>query len=454
MATRQWIKVGAALAAGAAGVMAQNVVAQGSDPVTVARAGAGVAFGRSLEAAALNPALLFTIQDSRAGYMALGVDSQASFTTLQGNQHKSYSDDRNRVIETLGAAWSLSSGFKLGFVLDQPFRRQIELKHDSDARFQGDKLALMGRRMEAQLAWSPEGRPEWSFGVGLGLTRVELELGSTLRAVVPLDPTQPVGTTNAVADIAEFQLREKGSKIVPSYTLGARWAVGTRWTLGASYQSGVKTSLVSEASRVGSLWLYDQDGFSRPTVGAGARANTLFSLSQVKQGGGDLKLPSRLTFGVRQRLNQLFTWEADLRFTLGGTAMPTFASLQTPSGNVPAASSLQEGKGTQALLLAGEVTLSKLWTLRMGASLESAALAQERGNPLLATGSQATFSGGAGYKVWGGELSLGYQLHYPRKQDRLDLAGDWAQAGFRSSNSVVRYEGVGHLLTLGFRRSF
>ncbi len=454
MATQRWIKVGGALATGTVGLLAQTVVSQGSDPITIARAGAGVAFGRSLEAASLNPALLTTLQDAASAHLALGRDSQGAFSTLQGNQHKSYSDDRNRFVLGGGASWTINPRLRLGVIVDQPFRRQVELKRDSDARFLGDRLSIAGRRVEAQLGWSPEGRPELSFGAGLGFTRVELEMGSTLRAAVPLNPTQASSPSNPVTDVTEFQLREKGSKIVPAYTLGARWALSTRWTLGASYESGVKTSIISEASTHGSLTVYDYDGYSLPVVGAADRANALMGSSQVQQGSGDLKLPSRLTFGVRQRVNQLFTWEADVRLTFGGTSLPTFASLQTPSGTVSAPSQMAEGGSNKALFILGEVAMTKSWTLRGGLALESSSLDASKGNPLLATGAQSTFSGGAGYKIWGGELSLGYQYHYLRQQDRQDLAGSWGALGFRSSNALVRYEGVGHLLSLGFRRSF
>lgn len=454
MATRQWIKVGAALAAGAAGLSAQSLFGPGSDPVSISRSGAGVAYGRSLEAAGLNPALLTTLTDARSAYLALGLDSQGAFTTLQGNQNKSYSDDRNRAIQALGAAWVLRPGLAVGFVLDDPFRRQAELRTDSEARFLGDQIEVMSRRLEAQAAWTPEGRPDWSFGVGVGVTRVELGLGSAVRAVVPLDPTQPESAGNPAADITEFRLREKGSKVVPTFTLGARWAVSPRWTLGASFQSGIKADLLSEASLKGSPVAYDSDGFSAPTAGAYGRAATFLGLSQIQHGTGDFKIPPRLTVGVRQRLNQLFTWEADLRLTFGGVAYPTFAAMQTPNGAVTAPAPLPEGGSTRALLLMGEVTLGKYWVVRGGASLESAALSEDKSSPLAPTGAQAAFSAGAGLKVWGGELSVGYQYRNPRKQDRFDLAGDWAQSGFRPNNSFMRVEGVGHLFALGFRRAF
>lgn len=451
---RNSMKAGAALAMAAAAVSAQSLNSAGSDPVTVGRAGTGVAYGRSLEAAGLNPALLVTLSEARSGHVALGLDSQASFTTLQANQAKAYSSDRNNFAGGFGAAWVLRPGLAFGLRADQPYRRSIELPRSSGARFLGDRFSLSSQRMEFQAAFSPEGRPEWSFGAAVGLMKVDLELGSTLRAAVPVDPTQPLGPGNPVRDLAEFGLRERGSKTVPTFTLGLRWALSTRWTLGASFESGVKAEVISEAARHGDRVLYDQDGTSAPTAGAAGRAEVLFANSAVRPGGGELRLPPRITLGLRHRVNQLFTWEADFRWNLQGAAFPTFASLQTPSGQVAAPQSLKEGKGTQGLMLMGEFALGKLWTARIGAGLESASQRQEDSSPLVASGAQSIFGFGAGYKLWGGELNFGYQYRNPRKQDRSDLAGQWGATGYRSVGSVMRIEGVGHLGVIGYRRTF
>ena len=81
---------------GAPRLVAQSWALPASDPVSIARSGTGVAYGNSLEAAGLNPALLATLRDGNSAYLALGLEMEAAQTTLQSNQQTYYSSDRSR----------------------------------------------------------------------------------------------------------------------------------------------------------------------------------------------------------------------------------------------------------------------------------------------------------------------------------------------------------------------
>ena len=434
---------------------AQGVRVEGSDPVTIGRVGTGIAFGRSLEAAGLNPALLVTLQDPTVAHLALGAELQAQSATPLNNQLRTFSDDRNRSLTAFGFAQRLAPNLAWGLKLDQPFARHLELRATGTSRFLGDQISLDSHRAEAQLGWSPAGRPEWSFGFGLGLTRLAFELGSMVRADIPVDPSQPVSSGNPVQGLAEVGLREKGSKVVPSWSLGARWALASRWTLAATVEAPLKGAMdLSAGFKSSYLRTYDNDGFSVAALGTDARAQALVAGSSVKAGQGDLSLPARATVGVRQRVNQLFTWELDVTWMGAGLRVPTFASMITPSGAVQAPAALPSGKASTTAKLGGEFTLGKAWTLRLGLSLDSGYRAAGDVEPLLGGASQSAFSVGAGYRVWGGELSAGYQYRLDRDTDRLGLDGTWSASGFRSVATKTRVEGAGHLLAVGFRRSF
>ncbi len=150
----------------------------------------------------------------------------------------------------------------------------------------------------------------------------------------------------------------------------------------------------------------------------------------------------------------MMTWEADLRWTSAGLRVPCFATVATPSGTVSAPAELPRGKGHLGLNLSTEVELGKSWTLRGGLSLDQRSVEEANAEPMLGGTRTAAFSFGTGYKVWGGELNLGYQDRQSEDQDTSRLNGVWSWTGFRSVGTRVRMEGMGHLLALGFKKTF
>ena len=75
---------------------AQSMGLPASDPVGIGRSGTGVAFGTSLEAATLNPALLVTLREPRSAYLGAGLEIQKAELTLEPDGGDLSSSDRNR----------------------------------------------------------------------------------------------------------------------------------------------------------------------------------------------------------------------------------------------------------------------------------------------------------------------------------------------------------------------
>jgi long-subunit fatty acid transport protein len=446
--------VGLMLGVAALPVAAQSLALPAADPVGIARSGAQVAYGYSLEAASANPALLASLKEKTGFYLAAGMELSATQQTLESNQKTLYSFDRNRAIGGFGLAARLSPTLTLGMKLDEPYLRHGKLLDNAPSRYLGDGIDLSARRLEGQAAWSLN--PNLSVGLGLGVARLGFESSSVMRFGVPLDPSQPVLGANPVQGLVEQRVVQSGNKVVPSYSLGLRWAISPRWTLGATHQSGLKGDLSQEASyRDASLGLYANDGLSTAPLGTAPRAAALLAASTpVSAGSRTLELPSQTTLGMRHRATPMVTWEADLRWTSAGLRMPSFALVDTPSGPVTAPMELPRGKSHLALGASVEVELGKFWTLRGGLALDQRSVEESTTEPLLGGSRTAAFSFGAGYKVWGGELSLGYQYRQSEDQDTRRLDGVWSSAGFRSTGTRTRMEGVGHLMALGFRKSF
>lgn len=451
---KQW--VGLCLAAGAAGTLgAQALQTPAAEPVSLARGGAGVAFGRSLEAATLNPALLPTLQDNLSAYVALGEDIQSAQTTLQSNQVTSYTSDRNRALLGLGLAWKLAPNFGFGFKIDQSWRRQGTLPDTASGRFLGRSMDLGAKRAEAQLGWSPANLPQLSFGVGFGITRVSYQGLTDLRLRVAADPTQPISTTNGVAGMMEEAYGEAGSATRPSYTLGVRWAISTRWTLAATYESQVKGSFDNlSASDAGLVGYTAPDGFGPPPAGIEGLGQQLRDHSTVQAGRADFNLPARGTLGVRERVNNFFTWELDLRAARGGFRMPEWAQVQTPSGTVLAPRQLSATNHGVGFSLAGDVDITKRLTARAGIAYDPAVVRDEQLIAIEGGQRSAAFSIGAGYKIWKGEFNVGYQFRQSQDVTSTSTDAAWSSSGYRPTGTPVRIESMGHLFSFGYHFSF
>ena len=433
---------------------AQSLSLPGSDPVSIGRAGAGVAYGRSLEAAGLNPALLTTLTDPKSAFLGLGEEFQSSQFSLQSNQKTVYSTDRNRVVPSLGTAWRLGDRNVLGFRVDVPFLRHSQFSEESSARFVGDELSLKTLRAEVQLARSFGHDGQFSFGVSAGMVKVDLVQGTVVRALVGATATLPVSGGNPSLGLVETRVTQQGTATMGTLAMGFRWALNPRWTLGGSAQGYLKAAPSMTAAwgdRPSST--VANDGFS--TAPLGLNSSALLGASNPVAGTGTLALPKSATVGIRQRVNNFFTWEADLRYLrMRNLALPGMPALKTPSGTVGNGASVGALKDSMGLLVAGEAFLSSRWTLRGGFGLEKGFREDGDVEPLLGGAPTSNFSIGAGFKTWGGEWNFGYQVRLNRDQESSKLDGTWSSTGYRSTGTLARVEGMGHLFSIGFKKAF
>jgi long-subunit fatty acid transport protein len=444
--------LGLLAALGAPRLAAQSWALPASDPVGIARSGAGVAFGNSLEAGSLNPALLATLRDRGGIFLAVGQELQASNATLQSNQQILYSSDRNRFLPAMGAAWRIGPDMVLGFKIDEPFLKHAKMPLAYVGRFQGQALDLNTHRMEAQLGWAAS--PNWAFGASLGATRIQYSWDNMIRSVV-LNPS--AAAHNAPLGLMESDLHQEGNAVAPSYSMGFRWAPNSRWTLGGSYVGIIKTSLPLSAS-YGSMppQFYTLSGGMPAPTGTSGAGLTQMATTQLRAGDGSIALPGKATLGVRQRVNQVFTWELDVRYVLGSQARLPGAPSAVVKGQGAVSSPAEDNqfKNGMGMSLMGELTITKRWVVRLGASLDPALRSDTDVNPLVGGAKTAGFSGGFGYKALGGEWNFGYQYRQTEGVDTGKLDGAWPSSGYTSDGSSTRVQGMGHLWSFGYKRMF
>ncbi len=449
-----WSLVPALAALAGPHLAAQSLWLPASDPVGIARGGAGVAFGRSLEAAALNPALLVTLSEASSAFLAMGQELQSQQITSQSNQVPFFTSDRNRVLPALGAGWKLGDRFALGLKFETAFQRHGQLPTDAPARFNGIGLDFSGQRSELQGAMAIS--PEFSVGFSVGMTQIRFKQDTMVRLLLGFDPAVPVTPSNPALALAEVGVQHKGTKAVPSGAFGFRYAFSPRWTVAGSYRTGIKTTLPMEASLRGTVpTLVGIDGFSAAPLGLEPRAQQLIARSEAVPGRADVALPSMASLGVRQRVNQLFTGELDARYINGAsTEVPGLPGVRTPGGIVKAPDQVAEGISGLAFSAAADLTFGKSWTVRVGLSLDPPFRKDSSVDVLLNGTRTAGFSGGFGYRVWGGELNLGYQFRQTQDRESSWADSAWSASGYRRTGTIIRIESQGHLWSLGFKKSF
>lgn len=442
------------LAAGAS-LSAQGIlVVPASDPAGIARAGAGVAFGRSLEAASLNPALLVTLPGKGGFFLAGGQEFQSAQDTLQSNQRINFSTDRNRVLPAFGIGLVAGRRVAFGIKVDNPFLRHAIFGPETTTRFLGDELNLEVRRAELQVAFAL--RDDFSIGFGVGTARIDYASGAALRMAVAANPANPVGAGNPALGLMEQRVRQEGSATVPSASFGLRWAISSRWTLGLTYQGPLQGDVKLRAALGDRPVSYiATDGLSTPPLGISTQGAVLRGLLQPLAGRERIQLPARAALGLRHRSNNSFTWEADLRYTDGAKLeLPGQVGVQTPSGAVLSPAGEFLGQRAIGLSLMGELALGKDWTLRGGLSIDQGLRESTRVEPLLGGAKSAAFSTGFAYRMGRGELSLGYQVRQSQDSESRTLDGAWSISGYRSTGTATRVENSGHLYSLGYKVSF
>lgn len=433
---------------------AQTIALPASDPVGISRSGADVAYGKSLEAASRNPALLPTLEGRFQIFLAAGEELESSQVSLQSSQRTVYSTDRNRFIPAFGLGWKLGKSLALGLKMDTPFLRHIRLNGDTPVRFLGDELDLKAQRVELQLGFAL--RDNLSIGLGAGVVKIDSASGITLRGLIPQNPAGGASGSNPAQGLFEQRVTQKGNVTAPSFSGGFRWAMGPRWTLAGAYQSTIRGT-ATQAARFSDdpYRVYANDGFSTPPTGLGAKAGTVLGLSHAQPGTDGITLPSRATLGLRHRVNQIFTWEADVRYTQGTQSeFPSMPSMSTPSGLVAVAYPGGPFTNSVGFSLMGELQISKAWVVRGGATLDQASRKEEDVEPLLGGERAAGFSVGFGWQVAGGELNFGYRLRQSQDQDPINLDGVWSSTGYRRTGTTTRVEGMGHVFSIGFKKKF
>ena len=181
----------------------------------------------------------------------------------------------------------------------------------------------------------------------------------------------------------------------------------------------------------------------------------------MRPGSGKLTLPCKATLGIRQRVNQAFTWEADLRYTQGGsTALPGYPTLSGPS-TPGSPDGVTQGSGMSSnycggvgASLMGELAFRKTWVARLGISEDANLRPYSNVDPMAGGARNFTVSTGFTRRFTFGEVSFGYQFRQAQDVNTNSLDYKWDQTGLQRTGVTTRVEGMGHLWSIGFKKAF
>jgi long-subunit fatty acid transport protein len=346
----------------------------------------------------------------------------------------------------------------LALKLDSPFLRHAELPKESSSRFFGQAIDLKTQRAELQIAGAVT--EAFSVGASIGVTTLDYASAVSLRALVPNVVGTLVDEENPAEALVEATVRQEGSASAVSFGAGFRYAINSRWTLGGSFRSGVKgrPDLVAFIPQQ-DLGIYNTRGFDAPPppIGIEEQARAVIDGSKVLPGSGELALPYRVQIGARHRFNQLMTWEVDLHY-IGSSAilLPSQPELDTRSASAPVATLAREYEYVDGFGISGmmEVSLGRDWVVRCGFALDPGLRGGGEVDMALGGAKSAGFSAGCGFRVMGGEVCAGHQFRQAMDTEAKGMEGVWSASGLRSTGTLTRVEGMGHLWSIGFRKNF
>ena len=102
----------------------------------------------------------------------------------------------------------------------------------------------------------------------------------------------------------------------------------------------------------------------------------------------------------------------------------------------------------------GEVQLTKRLTGRIGLATDPGLRNDPYVEPTLGGARSSGFSAGLGWRVFGGEVNVGWQIRQGQDRDVTSLDGVWKLSGYATTGTTTRVEGMGHLWAVGFKKAF
>nr|WP_314876218.1 outer membrane protein transport protein [uncultured Pseudomonas sp.] len=318
--------------------------------------------------------------------------------------------------------------WSVGFGVYVPFGLVTDYGSDDAARYWGKKSHVEVVTFQPTVSYAFNDKV--SVGFGPTFNRIEGELGSNLRNLVPGG--------------ADGEVKIKGDDVAVGYNIGVMVQATDRTRLGLTYHSMVDYKLEGKT----------KVGYSVPRLGINIEDKFDATLK--------IKTPESVDFSVTHELDDQWTLFAGSTWTRWSRLEAITVNNELPAGLAAnpiggafgTISEEQHWHDTWAHAIGASYKVNKQWTLRTGFSVDQSPTNNENRSPRIPTGDRKIFSLGAGWSP-NDDMTIDVAYSYLWEEDtKVNNRPDTPQEGALKGSYQAKYEnsahGVGASLTYRF----
>lgn len=423
-----------------ASAMAAGFGVDYEDARSLGTATAGSASGKGASTVFYNPAGLGFLDHNEfivGGQLFLLHDhfQNGGSTNLGGSQRTPGTNGQDAIPPTfvpwMFATYRLSPEWTAGIGLYSPFGLRTDYGPFWVGRYQNEVTSLTAINLNPSVSYRP--LPWLSLGAGVDVEYVSVRLTQAIdfgaACAGALGPAICAGGFGLVPGASDGQVDNRGSGIGYGYDLGvlAEVVPGTR--VGISYRSGIDQHIS------GGKQSFVVSAQARDFLAAGGTplALTRSAISTA------LRLPARLTFGLKQALTPRLDLLLDATMTLWNVFDHTSVTAQDPATGASVVIP-QNYRNAWRFAAGLEWSLKEKYQLRTGVAYDQTPIPKSAVQAALPDADRVYLSGGASVQLgtgWSADLGYSHVFYVERVPIDRTVSGNILKGVFSNGGDIV-----------------